>query len=111
MDSAVALTSDADYDGAGEFVKRGIGTLTLTGANTRTGATTVEGGTLVGEVNSALMGDIGVASGAAVGVTLCGLQAPEAVAAALTAAAAAAGVVLRIECGCDGKVDVLVGDH
>ena len=52
-----------------------------------------------------------VASGAAVGVLLCGLQAPEALAAALTATATAAGVALRTERHRDGKVDVMVGSH
>ncbi len=52
-----------------------------------------------------------VANGFAVGVMLCGLQAPEAAAAALVATAAAAGVKLRVERDASGHACVKVGSH
>ena len=45
--STLNLTSEVgEYDGAGTLNKKGVGTLTLSGANTYSGGTTVNGGTL-----------------------------------------------------------------
>ena len=41
------ITKGAGGDGGGRIIKTGAGTMTLTGANTYTGTTTVDGGTLV----------------------------------------------------------------
>lgn len=77
FDSDVYVTLDAadggfgaadswrnDIDGCGALVKRGTGTLTLTGANRYAGGTRVEGGTLVAGSSQALgTGDVRVAGG------------------------------------------------
>ena len=61
-----ALLTDPALDGAadGGLVKKGAGTLALSGANTFTGPTKVEAGTLVAANADALSGDVAVADGA-----------------------------------------------
>ena len=63
---AQALLTDPALDGAadGGLVKKGAGTLALSGANTFTGPTKVEAGTLVVANDDALSGDVAVADGA-----------------------------------------------
>ena len=61
------LLKDPALDGAadGGFTKRGTGTLVLSGANTFTGPTRVEGGILSVTSGEAVSGDIAVSDGAA----------------------------------------------
>ncbi|MBR1609501.1 MAG: autotransporter-associated beta strand repeat-containing protein [Kiritimatiellae bacterium] len=63
---AQALLADPALDGAtdGGLVKKGAGTLALSGANTYTGRTVVEAGTLAVANAAALTGDLTVANGA-----------------------------------------------
>jgi outer membrane autotransporter protein len=56
-DAGNTFTVSQPLNGAGALVKLGAGTLVLTGSNTYTGGTTVNGGTLQGDSNS-LQGDI-----------------------------------------------------
>jgi len=51
-DSASSTTLSSIISGSGAFVKRGTGTLTLLGANTYSGGTTVSGGVLQGNTTS-----------------------------------------------------------
>ncbi len=61
--------AQALVDGGGGLTKLGAGTLTLSGANSYTGLSTVNAGTLVLTTNAIGGGDITVADGAALGVT------------------------------------------
>ncbi|SEJ53251.1 autotransporter-associated beta strand repeat-containing protein [Frateuria terrea] len=57
VDSGTTLTATDAIDGTGRLVKQGDGTLVLTGANTYTGGTTIDAGTLQGNSTS-LQGDM-----------------------------------------------------
>lgn len=88
---AQALLTDPALDGAadGGLVKKGAGTLALSGANTFTGPTKVEAGTLVAANADALSGDVAVADGAvldlgATGASIARIAASGAVAGDLT---------------------------
>lgn len=60
--SSLSGTQSGAITGTGSLVKQGNGTLTLTGANSYAGGTTVDGGTLSGSSTS-LQGDIAAISG------------------------------------------------
>lgn len=88
---AQALLTDPALDGAadGGLVKKGAGTLALSGANTYTGPTKVEAGTLVAANADALSSYVEVADGAVLGlgassVTVSSIAASGAVAGNLT---------------------------
>ena len=66
--SGVTLEVSPLLQGAGGFAKRGAGTVNLTAANTYTGTTAVEAGTL--NITGALCGGLSVASNATCAVTL-----------------------------------------
>ena len=60
--SSLSGTQSGAITGTGSLIKQGNGTLTLTGANSYAGGTTVDGGTLSGSSTS-LQGDIAAISG------------------------------------------------
>ena len=64
----VTIPQELDDNGVGDITKNGSGTLTLTGANTYAGATTVNAGTLATTTASSGGGGYSVASGAALSV-------------------------------------------
>lgn len=67
-DFSDVMTLDSIISGSGSLVKRGVGTLILTGDNTYTGITNIDAGTLQigdGGTTGALAGDIFIATGAA----------------------------------------------
>ena len=67
LDTSANLSMSTDFSGDGDFVKRGAGTITFTGANNnRTGETIIDAGGLVGSANLGIKGDITVKSGATV---------------------------------------------
>ncbi|WP_297800712.1 autotransporter-associated beta strand repeat-containing protein [uncultured Brevundimonas sp.] len=59
-DSAVDSVYGGTIRGAGDFIKTGAGTLTLTGTNTYTGRTTVAGGTLALGLNGSISASSGL---------------------------------------------------
>ena len=81
--SGSSLEVSALLQGTGGFGKRGAGTVNLTAANTYTGTTTVEAGTL--NVTGALCGGLSVASNATCAVTLAAAPSAGAVSVAGTA--------------------------
>ena len=78
-----SLEVSAMLQGAGGFTKRGAGTTTLSGANTYTGTTAAEAGTL--NITGALCGGLSVASNATCAVTLSAAPSAGAVSVAGTA--------------------------
>ncbi len=81
--SGSSLEVSALLQGTGGFGKRGAGTVNLTAANTYTGTTTVEAGTL--NITGALCGGLSVASNATCAVTLSAAPSAGAVSVAGTA--------------------------
>ncbi len=81
--SGASLEVSAMLQGAGGFTKRGAGTVTLSGANTYTGTTVVEAGTL--NITGALVGGLSVASNATCAITLAAAPSARAVSVAGTA--------------------------
>ena len=77
------LEVGAMLQGAGGFTKRGEGTVTLSAANTYTGATVVEAGTL--NITGAITGGLSVSNGAACAVSLASAPSLGAVSVAGTA--------------------------
>ena len=63
------LTASQVLAGTGGVIKTGVGTLTLTGANTYTGNHTVNAGKLAVTTNSTGIGNFTVANGAGIGLT------------------------------------------
>ena len=68
--AGATLNVPAMLQGAGGFTKRGAGTVNLSGANTYTGMTTVEAGTLAIPSSGALCGGLVVSNGAVCTVSL-----------------------------------------
>jgi autotransporter-associated beta strand protein len=74
INSGAALTLSGALSGPQSLTKQGGGTLTLTGVNTRSGATTVSAGTLA--INSAqLSGNVFLTTGAALQLNFAGTDA------------------------------------
>jgi len=72
MAGGISLNLSGLVSGAGTLTKTGAGTLTLTATNTYTGATTVSGGLLTVSSAQNGNGDITLADGTALGVTVSG---------------------------------------
>lgn len=66
--NSFTLTAPQSFDGAGGVIKSGLGTLTLSGANTYTGNHTITGGSLALSTLGSGTGSVSLANGTAFGV-------------------------------------------